>query len=67
MRKQQKDIKTKRFLSKKDLDSSSLASRTRQRNDARDKDKKHAQEHEKREAQDASKRLRENTSRSKNK
>jgi len=48
MREQQEDIKAKRFLDEKDLNNSNLAPKTRQRNDARNKNKKHAQRHEKR-------------------
>jgi len=45
MRKQQENIEAKRFLSEEDLDNSNFASKTRRRNDARDKSEKHAQEH----------------------
>jgi len=41
MRKQQKDIKAKRFLDEEDLDSSNLTPKTRQRNNARDKNKRY--------------------------
>jgi len=41
MRKQQKDIKAKRFLNEKDFDNSNLALEMRQRDNARNKNKKH--------------------------
>jgi len=67
MRKQQEDIEAKRFLSEKDLNDNNLASRTRRRNNVRDKNERHVRKYEKKETQDALERLRENTSRFKDK
>jgi len=49
MRKQQEDIKAKRFLNKEDFNDSNFALETHQRSNARNKNKRHIRKHEKRE------------------